>query len=540
MTDKVKVKVPKRSGFDKSHQNLLTTKCGTLTPVLVDELIPNSHVNLDAAVSAALPPLASDTFMRCDLKMEAFFVPTRILYGGYESWLTNEKLYDADEDTDVDVLLPTLQVTNTNSFSALTAAGTLYDYLGGKKLVPSASATSIGNINIFPFLAYYKIYDDWYRNTQVQRPLFSRDPNTFNTGTITCLPYELYTSSPASNSNAHSLGESFGLNSAYTFGQLMQRNFGLDYFTIATPKEQMGDAQKVTFATNGATGNFTIAALRAANSLQQFAERNALGGVRMQDFVKNQYGADLSSGVAQRALYLGSTSFNVYSKGIYQNANGDGGVQVENPFSDSVGAEFGSARATGEGNLVKDFTTAEPGYLMVIASLVPKVTYSSGLSRLLARYNTGFRGDITDMANPLLQNIGNQPIFQYELVSDKAFNAYEKTKVFGFTERFADWKYMPDELHGLVRDGESLESFALQRTLSGDPIISSEFLEIPTNYLDQVAAVNGTISKYGCWFDSYFKYHVSMPLAEYSIPSLQDPAYEHGNDVSIDIRGSRL
>lgn len=84
-TVKAKVRVPKRSGFDKSFQNILTTKVGTLTPILVDELVPNSKVNLQATLSASLPPLVSDTFMRCNLKTEAFFVPMRLLYGGFEA-----------------------------------------------------------------------------------------------------------------------------------------------------------------------------------------------------------------------------------------------------------------------------------------------------------------------------------------------------------------------------------------------------------------------------------------------------------------------
>ena len=86
---KVPVKVQKKSGFDKSFQNLFTSKVGTITPILVDELIPNSTVHLKAAITAALPPLASDTFMRCKLKYAAFFVPSRLLIQGYEKWLTN-------------------------------------------------------------------------------------------------------------------------------------------------------------------------------------------------------------------------------------------------------------------------------------------------------------------------------------------------------------------------------------------------------------------------------------------------------------------
>ena len=86
---KVPVNVPKLSGFDKSHQNLLTTKCGTITPIMIDELIPGSKVHLKLALSASLPPLASETFMRCSVKVEAFFVPFRLLAGSFESWFTD-------------------------------------------------------------------------------------------------------------------------------------------------------------------------------------------------------------------------------------------------------------------------------------------------------------------------------------------------------------------------------------------------------------------------------------------------------------------
>ena len=97
--EKTTVKVQKKSGFDKSHQNLFTGRVGTLVPILVDELIPNTSVDLEAAISAQLPPLASDTFMRCSLKYASFFVPTRLLVAGYERWLTG---YDKNTDQPVD------------------------------------------------------------------------------------------------------------------------------------------------------------------------------------------------------------------------------------------------------------------------------------------------------------------------------------------------------------------------------------------------------------------------------------------------------
>lgn len=528
MPKNVKVKVPGRSGFDKSFQNILTSKVGTIVPILVDEVIPNSKVHLDSVIAAKLPPLASDTFMRCNLKVEAFFVPTRLLYGGFEAWLCREEIVNPATPT-VSVV-PGLPVVAIDDDSGIyTAPGTLADYLG-LRLTTGAGLSVLGNLNIFPFLAYHKVYSDWYRNAKLQRDPFFKPVGLgpqVGLSQLCQLPY-LSLSSGVTFSISTQLADGVAL------GSLRQRNFGLDYFTCAMAKPQQGNAQRVTIETSGGTSSFTIAALRAANSLQQFAERNELAGPRLQDYVKAHYGADLSSGVAQRTLLLGSGEITAYTKGIYQTAN-NAAVANNNPFSKSVAAQYGSVECSGKLNLIQDFTAQEPGYIMVMASLVPRVTYNSGVSRILLRYNA--QNSQTDMATPLLQNVGNQPIYQKELTGRLADN-----NVFGYIDRYGDYKTRFDELHGLLRDGESLESFALQRSFAYDstPVIGNDFLQIPTDYLDQVAAVSGEVSQYGVWMDVYHNYKVSMPLDVFAIPSLQDPAYEHGRDVDIQVSGSRI
>lgn len=323
---------------------------------------------------------------------------------------------------------------------------------------------------------------------------------------------------------------------------LRQANFGYDIYTTASPQAQNGKAQAVTMTTIEGQDGFTISALRAANSMQQFLERNNLAGNRLVDFVKAQYGANLSDSIAQRPILLGKGSFDVYSKGIYQTTpnNVDWTYDSSNPFT-SVGARYGSAYADGSDTLVENFTAMEPGYLMVLAWLSPKVTYSTGVDPILTRYDTN---STSDMANPILQNVGNEPIFVSQLSMYPLFPGIHSSgdKVFGYMERYGNWKDKQDEVHGILRDTSSLASFALQRSFRRDvqPKITSDFLKIPTNYLDQVAAVSTDISTYGYWADTYFDYKVSMPLAEYSVPSLQDPAYEHGVDVTIDKNGKSL
>lgn len=552
---KVPVKVQKKSGFDKSFQNLFTSKVGTLTPILVDELIPNSTVHLKAAITAALPPLASDTFMRCKLKYAAFFVPSRLLIQGYEKWLTNNTGDDAHKVRIPRMLFPANVLNGKTQDDRdmrlkYLGPGSLADYLGFKALQVELSANvqqgEVGyqndiQLNALPFLAYHRIYNDWFRNSLVQKDIYDEENMT-----ATFTPASSSHVVPTTTSRYTIICDPSDPDEHYADGvspwSLRQANFGYDIYTTASPQAQNGKAQAVTMTTIEGAQGFTISALRAANSMQQFLERNNLAGNRLVDFVKAQYGANLSDSIAQRPILLGKGDFDVYSKGIYQTTtnNADSTYDTNNPFG-SVGARYGSAYADGSDTLVENFTAAEPGYLMVLAWLSPKVTYSTGVDPILTRYDSN---SPSDMANPILQNVGNEPIFTSQLSMYPIYQGIHSSgdKIFGYMERYGNWKDKQDEVHGILRDTSSLQSFALQRSFRKEvqPKITSEFLKIPTNYLDQVAAVSSDISTYGYWADTFFDYKVSMPLAEYSVPSLQDPAYEHGVDVTIDKNGKSL
>ena len=547
--DKVPVKVQKKSGFDKSFQNLFTGKVGTVIPILTDELIPNTTVHLRMAITTQLPPLASDTFMRVKQKYAAFFVPTRILVPRYEDWLTGQQNVEGAK-----VRLPVFSF-NPETDKAAYGNGSLLDYLGYKCSETKFTELQSIAVSALPMLAYHKIWNDWFRNSLVQKDIFNRALATstaYNPATSSILvPCDTaanrYTFTYSSTGSAITAGGS-KFEDGVDISSLRQANFGSDLYTSCTPKPQNGVAQSVSFnipQVQGAQGSFTISALRAANSMQQFLERNNLAGNRLVDYVKAQYGANLNDAIAQRPVLLGSGSFDVYSKGIYQTNMfaGSAAAESNNPFSSTVAAKFGSAYVDGNDLVIEGFTAQEPGYLMVVTWLSPKVTYSTGVDPILTRYLT--LASQSDMANPILQNVGNEPIYVKQLSMDHAIT--NSDEVFGYNERYANWKDKMDEVHGLLRDNASLSSFALQRTFGSfgvtpgvSPRISSEFLQIPTNYLDQIASVETDISNYGYWCDTYFDYKVSMPLARYSVPSLQDPAYEHGEDVVLDRSGKQL
>lgn len=555
---KVAVKVPNRSGYDKSYHNIFTGVVGDLIPIACEEVIPNHAVNKKFAISTQLPPLASDTFMRLTQRTEAFFVPTRLLMRNYDKWITrNHKIevINNNVESDVTIAPPCISVPLSRC-----KAGSLMDYLGimtSKSLHDLAEESNVDPrvvVSAFPVLSYLLVWDEWYRNSLVQKSVFYTDldyPDSFTGYSLSMMKAVTPISSRAGVSITGNVDVGkFITASGYVFQladgsdalDLRKRNFPLDYFTAATPQPQNGDASVIRLDTSGDSAEISISAIRAANSLQQFEERQNLAGNRLVDFVKAQYGANLKDSIAQRPVLLGSASFDVYSKGIYQSSqvtNMDMGNE-NNPFN-SVGVRYGSAYAEGSDFIIKDFVAQEPGYILIMTSLVPRVTYGSGLKRYLSHYvSADSQGD---MANPILQNVGNQPIYQRELNDRNIFGLAETDfdAVFGYSDRYAEFKSNNDEIHGLIRDGYSLESFALQRNFHAQSVeISSDFLQIPADYLDKIFAVSQQVSGLTFWCDCYIQSFESMPLSRYSIPTLQDPAYEHGRTEVLSKGGVRI
>lgn len=197
---------------------------------------------------------------------------------------------------------------------------------------------------------------------------------------------------------------------------------------------------------------------------------------------------------------------------------------------------MGRAVASGADNLINHFDINEPGYIMVFGWVAPRAVYGTGISRLVRRYTDG-AGTLVEMANPLLQNIGNQPIYEYELTGNTFSN-----RVFGYTDRYADFMTLPDKVFGELRDGGNMDMFALQRSFdrSHAVTISSDFLQIKPNALNNILAYSEDETYNVAIVSAAFDYKVVQPLAEYSIPSLQDPAYEHGQNVVVHRGGLRM
>lgn len=510
------IQVPNRSGFDLSHENMLTLKCGQLVPVMTDLLIPGDRVSVGSAFEVQLPPMATDFYGRVRFKMEAFFVPCRLLYGGWQKFMTSPTGNNAPSASDVSSLLPFITVPSASAGKL--GRGSLADYLGYKGTVNTNQRIN----NILRFMAYHKIYDDWYRDSRIQTPLFDETtPASASALSVRCLPWQFNSGSSGISYNDSGIQFADGVD-LFT---LRQRNWARDYFTNATPLPQAGTGASLSFDVADKAGSFTIASLRAANSLQMWLERNNIAGNRYADQIKAHFGVMPADAVTQRAIYLGSFSSVIYNHSVYQTTSVDGSVAgSSNPFT-TVGAKYSSPIGSDKSSLVGDFSVTEFGYLMVIGSIVPDAVYSTGVNRDF------FRLQIGDFAFPLLQGVGDQPIYKAELANVGVDgNTMNDMATFGYTQRFAEYKFMEDEVHGGLCDGQSLSAFALKRSFGTLPntALGASFLEIPVNYLDDVAASSSAVaSDYGAWADIFFQYRKTSVLSAYTIPTLGDPHNTH-------------
>ena len=509
-----------------SHSNSFTGKTGTLIPVLCEELLPNDTISLGSQLQVQLPPMVTDFYGRVDFVLEAFFVPNRLLWGGWQDFIThptNNPVYP--EGTLVEGKPVRVPYFAQASGVWDIPNDSLLHYLDYGTGIDSRSN---GDISVLPAIAYHRIWDDWYRDSRVQSPLFYKPAWAQDSmhSLLSGLPYMSVASSVPVPDEAELIDNSIFVAPDWTFpdgvgvSSLRQRNWVKDYFTTASPLPQAGGASEVEFDVSSAQekGAFTISTLRAANSLQKWMERNNLAGYRYSDQIYAQFGIYPSDAIMDRPLYLGRNVQTVYNRSVFSTvAAGEdtGGV---------LGTKGANSQVLGEGSLIDKFTASEHGYIMVLASLVPRPVYGSGAER------RNFRTKVGDFAFPLLAGMGDQAIYGRELTGSSI--EVGPGQEFGYTDLYAEYKFRNDKVHGLLRDGQNLEKYALQRTFFGPQQIGSDFLKIPTDYLDQVQAVNTSTQGYTYWAQIYFPFKKISTIPAYSQPTLADLDNAHTEYIS--------
>jgi hypothetical protein len=525
-----------RSKFPVAHTHKTTFDSGYLIPILADYALPGDTWDLNMSFVARLLTLAFPMMDNIYLESMVFGIPWRLVWDHSKQFFGEQK----NPDDSTDFVIPRVNITSGHAI-----AGSFFHYAGLCR--PGVALTGDNAPIAFIPRAFNLTYNEWFRDQNLQDSIpvptddGPDDPDTDgyllrrrgkrHDYFTSCLPFPqkgpavelpLGSSAPVVSGNNSQYPGTSVLGASFTplkvdgtvygpSGRIygvtpsgLMSPVGWSNGNNAPPLNTVGYAVTASdgwYADLSSASSVTINSLRQAIQLQRYFERNARGGTRYIEWVHNHFGVVSPDARQQRPEYLGGGHTPIMISQV---------SQTSNDANQNVGDLGAFSLTNGQHRFVKSFT--EHMVILWLVNVRADLTYQQGVNR------KHFMRTVFDTPIPVFAHLGEQEVLQREIFITNV--TADNNKVFGYQERYAEWRYMPSRVSGLFSSDASqpLDMWHLADDYAAAPVLSDAWIQDDPPIERVVRVQNQPQWK----FDSFFHGSITRRLPVYSVPGLMD------------------